>query len=112
MITFETATFNHGILIPIMKPQTEDGHLESDISAAEHAIDYHTIENRNKRKVFQERRHVVAQQINVLGQNIQSGQQTIAQLHTSVETNLALAEHAETWAWKEIEASRQNAQSK
>ena len=50
---------------------------------------------------MQERRNLIAQQMKLLGQNIQAGRQSIGQLHTSVETNLALAAHAETWGWKE-----------
>jgi hypothetical protein len=33
------------------------------------------------------------------------GQQSLAQIHQSVETNLELATHAETWEWKEMESS-------
>jgi hypothetical protein len=37
-----------------------------------------------------------------LGENMQRGQQSLAQIHQSVETNLSLATHAETWSWKEV----------
>jgi hypothetical protein len=38
---------------------------------------------------------------------MQRGQQSLAQIHQNVETNLSLATHAETWKWKEIETSLQ-----
>jgi hypothetical protein len=42
------------------------------------APDCHTVENRSKQRAFQERRNVAAEQMKLLGQNIQAGQQTIA----------------------------------
>jgi hypothetical protein len=68
----------------------------------EASIDYHTVENRTKRKAMQERRNKLAQDMKALGENIQRGQQSLAQIHQSVETNLSLATHAETWSWKEV----------
>ena len=35
---------------------------------------------------------------------MQRGQQSLAQIHQSVETNLQLAKHAEEWSWKDVEA--------
>lgn len=52
-----------------------------------------------------ERRNKLAQDIKALGENIGHGQQSLAQIHQSVETNLAVATHAETWSWKEVEAN-------
>ena len=86
------------------KLQEEDRGLEAKIKEAELAIDYHTVENRNNRKAMQERRNALAQQMRVLGENIQAGQQSVAQLHQSAEVNLALATHAETWGWNETSA--------
>lgn len=86
------------------KLQEEDRACETAIKEAENAVDYHTVENRNKRKAMQERRNTIAQQIKLFGENMQAGQQSIAQLHTSAETNLALASHAETWGWKDLQA--------
>jgi len=62
------------------------------------AIDYHTVENRNKRKAMQERRNKLAQDMKALAENMQRGQQSLAQIYQSVETNLQLAKHAETWS--------------
>jgi hypothetical protein len=87
------------------KLKEEDRALEASIKDAETAVDYHIVENRNKRKAMQERRNVIAQQMKVLGENLKTGQQAFQQLHSSAETNLALAAHAETWGWKEVEAA-------
>ncbi|MGB8901405.1 MAG: hypothetical protein WCC90_20165 [Methylocella sp.] len=64
---------------------------------------YHTVENRTKRKAMQERRNKLAQDMKALRENMQRGQQSLAQIHQSVETNLQLAKHAEGWGWKELE---------
>jgi len=41
----------------------EDGELEAKIKEAETALDYHTVENRNKRKAMQERRTTLGKQM-------------------------------------------------
>ncbi len=87
------------------KFQAEDTGLAASITEAETAIDYHTVENR-KRKAMHERRNKLAQDMKALGENIGCGQQSLAQIHQSVETNLSLAAHAETWSWKEVEAQQ------
>ena len=51
-----------------------------------------------------ERRNKLAQDIKALGENMQRGQQSLAQIHQSGESNLALSTHAETWSWKEVES--------
>jgi hypothetical protein len=89
------------LLALYQKFQAEDTELADQIKEAETAIDYHTVENRTKRKTMQERRNKLAQDMKALGENIGRGQQSIAQIHQSVETNLSLATHAETWSWKE-----------
>ena len=83
------------------KLQAEDRALEEAIKAAEVAVDYHTVENRNKRKSMQERRNTLAQQMKLIGENAQRGQRSLEQLYASMESNLALAKHAEEWEWKE-----------
>jgi hypothetical protein len=50
---------------------------------------------------MQERRNTVAQQIKLIGESAQQCQRSLEQLYTSMESNLALAEHAEEWEWKE-----------
>ncbi len=88
------------LLALYQKFEAEDCTLADQIKEAETAIDYHTVENRAKRKAMQERRNKLAQDMKALGENIGHGQQSLAQIHQSVETNLALATHAETWSWK------------
>lgn len=95
------------LLALYQKFQAEDGELAASIKEAETAIDYHTVENRTKRKGMQERRNKLAQDMKALGENIGRGQQSLAQLHQSVETNLQLARHAETWSWQDVEAKEE-----
>jgi hypothetical protein len=52
-----------GITAHYEKLQAEDRALEEAIKAAELAVDYHTVENRNKRKAMQERRDTLAQEM-------------------------------------------------
>jgi len=92
------------LLALYQKFQDEDRKLIAEMKIAETAIDYHTVENRTKRKAMQERRNKLAQDMKALGENIGRGQQSLAQIHQSVETNLQLATHAETWEWKEVGA--------
>jgi multidrug resistance efflux pump len=91
------------IMASYTKLQAEDSELEAAIKAAEVAPDYHTVENRNKRKAMQERRNTLAKQMELLAKNMQQGQQAMAQLIQSTEASLALAKHAEGWEWKEVE---------
>ena len=88
------------IMAHYQKLQAEDRALEEAIKAAETAVDYHTVENRNKRKSMQERRNTLAQQMKLIGENAQQGQRSLEQLYASMESNLALAKHAEEWEWK------------
>jgi chromosome segregation ATPase len=81
------------------KLQEEDATIQADIKELEAAVDSHTVENRNKRKALNERRQNLGQQMTAIGQNMQMGQKSLTQLHQSVESNLALAKHAETWQW-------------
>jgi hypothetical protein len=93
------------LLALYQKFQAEDAGLADQIKEAETAIDYHTVESRNKRKGMQERRNKLAHDMKALGENMQRGQQSLAQIHQSVETNVQLATHAEMWSWKEVESS-------
>jgi hypothetical protein len=93
------------IMAHYQKLQAEDRALEEAIKAAEVAVDYHTVENRNKRKAMQERRNTLAQQMKLIEQNAQQGQRSLEQLYASMESNLALATHAEEWEWRQAEAS-------
>ncbi len=90
-----------GLAGHIQKRQQEDWELDAAIKDAETAIDYHTVENRNKRKAMQERRNQLAKEIQLISENLKRGQQSLQGLYQSIESNLELAKHAETWEWKE-----------
>ena len=83
------------------KLQAEDRALEEAITASNVAVDYHTVENRNKRKAFQERRQQITQQMKLISENSQQAQRSLQQLYASVDSNLELAKFAEDWEWKE-----------
>jgi cell division septum initiation protein DivIVA len=95
------------IIAEYEKLQAEDRGLEAEIKALEIAPDYHTVENRNKRKTLQERRTALAKAVQAMGQNAGQAQQAMQQLYASVESSLALAKHAEEWGWKEVAGSAQ-----
>jgi vacuolar-type H+-ATPase subunit D/Vma8 len=88
----------------VQKRQKEDGELDAEIKAAEVAMDYHTVENRNMRKGMQERRNQLAREIQLISENIKHGQKSLQSLYQSIESNLELAKHAETGEWKEARA--------
>jgi hypothetical protein len=85
------------------KLQDEDRTLEADIKELGLALDYHTVENRQKRKDKQERRNTLAKEMQLVAQNAQRGTQAMQQLVQSAESALQLAAHADTWEWKEVE---------
>jgi hypothetical protein len=62
-------------------------------------------ETKNNRKPLHDRRDALEKAMNALQENMRQGQQAINGLYQSVEASLQLAKHAETWEWKEIEAS-------
>jgi hypothetical protein len=73
------------------KLQAEDSALEEAINAANTAVDYHTFENRKKRKSMQECRKTLARQMKLISRNAQQASKSLLQLSSSVESNLALA---------------------
>jgi len=83
------------------KLKTEDDQLAADIKDAEQALDHHTVDNRNARKEKQERRNQIAKVLEALAQNMARGQKALESLQASVESNMALAQHAEGWEWKD-----------
>jgi hypothetical protein len=93
------------------KLKAEDEKLEAEIKTLETAVDAHTKDNRDKRKILQERRNTIAKGMSLLGKNMQDGQQALGGFHQSIEANLALAKHAETWEWKEAAAGETENQS-
>jgi predicted nucleic acid-binding Zn-ribbon protein len=86
------------------KLKAQDDQLAADIKELENAPDHHTVDNRGKRRALQGQRDEVAKVQSVIGENIRQGQRAMQNLFQSVETNLALAEFAQTWEWKEAEA--------
>jgi hypothetical protein len=92
------------VLAHYEKLKKEDTELEAKIKEAEKALDYHTVENRQKRKVMQERRNALFTQMAFVTENHKEGQRALQNLYQSIESNLALAKHAETWEWKESRA--------
>jgi chromosome segregation ATPase len=92
------------IMAEYEKLQAEDRGLEAEIKGLETAADYHTVENRNKRKGLQERRNAIAKAMQQLGANMQQGQKALQGLYQSGETNRQLAKHAEG-GWQEVEVS-------
>jgi hypothetical protein len=93
------------VLAGYEKLKKEDGELEAKIKEAETALDYHTVENRQKRRTMQERRNGLSRQMQFLIKNHEEGQRAMQNLYQSIESNLALAKHAETWLWKEAKAT-------
>jgi chromosome segregation ATPase len=83
----------------------EDRDLDEQIKTLDNAVDYHTKENREKRKALQQRRNALAKSMEAIGQSAGQLQKGIQQLYANVEQNLALAAHAESWEWKEIQSS-------
>jgi hypothetical protein len=83
------------------KLKAEDDKLAAEIDTLAKAIDEHTKDNRDTRKALQERRSSLAKQTEFLGKSVQEGQAAISGFHQSIEVNLALANHAGTWEWKE-----------
>jgi hypothetical protein len=79
--------------------------LGDENKALEGAPDRHTVESRNKRKAIQKQRDALLRAMKAIGENVQQGNRAIAELHRSVESNLALAKHAEEWGWAEAQSA-------
>lgn len=91
------------VLAHYQKLQAEDNQLEADIKELAAALDYHTVENREKRKAMQGLRDQRAQEMQITAQSAQRGRKAMQQLLASVESSLAFAKHAGRWQWKETE---------
>jgi len=57
------------------------------------------------------RPNALNEQMASLARNIEQGHQSLASLHQSAETNLQLAEQAEAWRFKQMEAKQSNAEA-
>jgi len=86
------------------KLKAEGEKLDGEIKTLE-TPDYHTVENREKRKALQEHHNTIAKGMQLLQKNMQDGQRGLNELHQSIDANLQLAKHAETWQWKEVQPS-------
>jgi hypothetical protein len=93
-----------GVMAEYQKREAENQKLDEETKALEIAPDFHTVENRNKRKAIQARRDELNKAMAAIAQNVQQANRAIAELHRNIESNLALAKHAEEWGWKEVEA--------
>jgi chromosome segregation ATPase len=89
------------LLDQFTKLKEEDDRIETETKELEGAVDSHTKDNRDKRKTLQERRNVLAKQLETIGANHAQGQQALNGLYQSIEASLQLAKHAEKWEWKE-----------
>jgi hypothetical protein len=87
------------------KFKQEDDQLAADIKELESAVDYHSVDNRKKRKDMQERRNELTKTQTAFAENLRQGDAAMRQLLQSAENNLELAKHAEGWEWKEAEAT-------
>lgn len=86
------------------KLKADDDKLAEEIKTLETAVDEHTKDNRDKRKALQERRNGLSKRTQFVLMTHEQGQKTLAGLYQAIETNLALAKHAEAWEWKEVQA--------
>jgi hypothetical protein len=56
---------------------------------------------------MQQHRNDLAKQMQFFQKSVEEGQKAMQSLYQSIENNLALAEHAEKWSWKEVETAAQ-----
>jgi lantibiotic modifying enzyme len=68
------------LLAEYEKMRKEDAEHEEQIKALDSALDYHTKDNREKRKALQERRTILAKQLQFLEQSSAEAQQVMQQL--------------------------------
>jgi cell division septum initiation protein DivIVA len=68
------------VMAEYTKLQDQDRALTEEIKTLETAVDYHTVENRNKRKALQEKRNSLKGAMEAIGRNLQQGQQVLNNL--------------------------------
>jgi hypothetical protein len=85
--------------------QEADAKAQADIEAIDNAPDFHTVENRQKKRAIQAQRDSQAKQMKAIAANAQRGTQILQQLLESADNYLTLAKHAEEWEWKEVAGS-------
>lgn len=89
------------------KLQAEDKELEGEIKTNADALDYHTVENREKRATMMKKRTNIANQMKLIATNTKDGAAAMQRLLDSVDQNLLLAEHAKDWSWIEKEEPKE-----
>ena len=100
-----------GLFAEHQKLIDEDTRLETEIKALDNTTNYHTVENRMKRKRMQEVRQQISKQMEVAKTAVQRAMQQMHELLQTAEFNLKLAKHAETWEWKEAESKPEETKS-
>jgi hypothetical protein len=85
------------------KLKGEDAEHEQEIKSLETLPEYHTRENRDKRKALQERRNLIVRQLAFIKGSADEAHRAMQQLYAQAEQKLDLAKHAEKWEWKEVE---------
>jgi hypothetical protein len=88
------------MLADYKKLKEEDDTLNADIKELANALDYHTVDNKNKRKALQERRGQIGPQMEALLRSYQIRQNIMQELFNKSAMHLRLAERAETWEWR------------
>jgi len=81
--------------------KAQDRELEERIKTNADGTNGHTKENRNLRADLQKKRSVIGTQMRLIAQNIQQGAATMQKMLDSVDQNLLLADHAQSWNWIE-----------
>ena len=85
------------------KLQIDDHELEAKINSLEDALDYHTVENRQKRAELSKNPTNINNQMKLVAKNTQEGAVALQRLLDSVDQNLLLADYAKDWSWVEKE---------
>jgi hypothetical protein len=79
----------------------QDDELAAEAETLAKALDYHTVENREKRKTLQDKRAELFKVREVLSRTIAEGNSFLKTLYQKVDSFTSLAEHAEKWTWPE-----------
>jgi len=87
------------------KLKREDAEHDAEITALDAAPDYHSKDNREKRKALEGRRKIIERQLAYIKARADEAHAAIQQLYSTAETQLELAKHAEKWEWKEAQSA-------
>lgn len=78
--------------------------LDEKERGLELAIDSHTKDNRIMRKSLHEQGNIIRIKMKSIGDELQKSYTFASQLLGNIDSNLAVAEFAKTWIWKEVES--------